>query len=65
MSTNHIEPYKTFKIEKRDKECVLGNYQKDIYIKVFHVWLLYGHKSIRTLIMAIIKYHLCLAQGAH
>jgi len=28
MSTNHIEPYKPFKIEKRDKKCVLGNYRK-------------------------------------
>ena len=29
MSTNHIQPYGTFKIEKRDKECVLGIYQRD------------------------------------
>ena len=31
MSTNHIEPYKTFKIEKRDKECVLGIYRTDLH----------------------------------
>ena len=27
MSTSHIQPYGTFKIEKRDKECVLGIYR--------------------------------------
>ena len=27
MSTNHIQPYRTFKIGKRDKECVLGIYR--------------------------------------
>ena len=28
MSTNHIQPYGNFKIEKRDKECVLGIYHE-------------------------------------
>ena len=35
MSTNHIQTYGTFKIGKRDKVCVLGNYQNFCYLTFF------------------------------
>ena len=33
MSTCHIQPYDTFKIGKRDKECVLGIYENEFQVE--------------------------------
>jgi len=35
MGTNHIQPFGTFKIRKRDKECVLGIYRYILWCKKY------------------------------